>query len=378
MGSASASASQFNVSAAPATLNGALLGKNHVLGLIAGEFGEVYSCKGVAFSGSVVTKTFKTFTVNPELSGCSHSKFTNEGWTMNGCKFQFEAGTSGTTGKMSITGCEKPMTNTAPGGCTNEIGNQTTTGTVQYTNKASTVDLSVYMKNITFTRKGGVCYGGPEGTYNTGEYGGEWTLSSLGNSVQYESTSPPPPTKFASEEAPANIIGTQQSTKAPTFGSNGSLFCESTTYGGTMSTLTATSITVVPKYHGCTQYVEGIPKYSIPDEYISMGGCSYQLPQAGGFSIVGASCAAAPFTVTIPGCVLTTGPQTVASGFSYTNQGSGKERKVSRGGTAEGLTYTATGEGCIAPGTFSNATNRGGITFSATNSKGAAQGFWVE
>jgi hypothetical protein len=377
MGTASASASKFNVSAAPATLSGSLLGKSHSLKLSTGELSEIYTCTGVAFSGQATEKSFSQFSVNPELSGCSHSTFNNDKWTMNGCKFQFEAGLSGTSGKMYIVGCAQPMVNNA-GGCINEIGNQAVTGQVQYANiSSSTVRLQVSMSGITFTRKGGPCWSGPTGTFNGGTYTGEWTLSSAGNTVQYESTSPPPPTKFAVEEAPATITGTSTNTKALSFPENGALTCGTVTHSGTMPALTATSITVVPKYQNCSLSFNGFT-YPVPDEYISAGGCSFELPYAGGINIVGAKCAAEPFTVTRPSCLITMGPQSVGTGFTYASSGAGKERKVSRGGTLSGLTYTATGVGCSSPGTFSTGIDRSTFSYSAKNSKGEAQGFFLQ
>ena len=152
------------------------------------------------------------------------------------------------------------------------------------------------------------------------------------------------------------------------------LRCVNHALNGTSSSISVSSITLTPSYSVCT-----MGEQEIPDSSVRMGGCSYVYYANGKFDIAGATCASSPITIERPGCVLTIGPQSGLSGnLAYANEGSGKLRKVSISGAAEGFTYTFTGVGCPAQGTFTGGTIRGTSTLSATNSGGQAQGISIE
>jgi hypothetical protein len=190
------------------------------------------------------------------------------------------------------------------------------------------------------------------------------------------------------------ITGTNWGEKALAFGSDGYVWCKSYTYSGTSATATAGSLTLNPSYHSCTWYAAGGSNpveladkdisrgecsypVELADKDISRGECSYVLSAAGGSSITGANCTSKPITITKPGCTVTVGPQTSASGLIYTNLGSGKLRTVKAEGPSA-LTYTATGASCPYPGTVSDGIIHHRVTLAATNSGGAAQGLSVE
>jgi hypothetical protein len=388
-GAGAASANYFKAGVEPEAWNGGLSGKKHTLTL--GSFPN-FVCEKVAFSGETKAKTQTQLTVTPELDKCEHVTGASQTWTMNGCKFRFNQG-GGTplVGTMDIVGCEKPMEykEYTQSSCTSTIGNQSGLGGVEYQNilvgGVPAVRIIAKLTGITYTSE---C----KGPSSNGTYQGEWTVTGatipggVAAAAEVEAPPPGPFNKFAVEEAPATLAG---ATVGQTLGATAAFYfdesklgirCESTTYSGTASSLTQTSIVVTPKYHGCSYLSESAEKISIPD--ISVGGCSYEISAPGGFSVVGSTCASKPLTVSVSSCVYSVGPQAVSSkGLLYTNEGLGKSRKVKMSqpaGLTPGLTYTATGSGCYKAGTYSTGIYRGSGTFSATNSKGVAQGFWAE
>jgi hypothetical protein len=367
------------------TWSGARTGENHKLRL--GE--DWFSCSNTSFTGLMTGEEATEVTVSPELAGCNWNGVSTS-WSVNGCKFRFHVGTGAewhSTGTVDIVGCAEPMLSTLPL-CLLEIGNQNGLGPVEYTTTTvegkDAIKAAAKLTGITYTRKNNGNCSGLSGTYSDGTYTGEWIIKGLNSKSEQAplrargGTAPPPSTKFVAEEAPVTIAGTNLTTKALSFGANGSLYCISTTYSGSSSTVSTESLTVTPTYHSCTYSKEG-SNVSVPDESISVGACNYVLYVTGSFQIAGPSCGTSPLTVTVSGCVLTVGPQSSGSGLSYTNEGSGKLRKVkmsSGGGTS--MTYTATGASCPKPGTYSDGFFKGNGTFTATNSKGAAQGISVE
>jgi hypothetical protein len=392
VGAASASANNFKVNAEPAKWSGSVSGKSHELSLN----GESFTCNNVVFSGETVNKTINEVTVAPELNGCVHNGFPAT-WAMHGCKFRLRPGAGpALVGSLDIVGCVTPMSNESSG-CLTEIGNQSGLGTVTYKNVATspaTITAIASINSLTFTRSGSCS--GPKGTFSNGTYSGEWTIKGATTpggvpaAVEIESTPAPPLSKFVAEEAPVTLSGIGGNGVLPTFTfttngpiSNGTIYCESRTYSGTISTVSAEAIALAPVHHNCSINFNGGPKTKVPDESITAGGCSYEVQAKGGFAIVGASCAANPISITIPGCVLTMGPQGGFVGrFTFINEGSGKLRTVKIDQPDSGLprlTYTAVGPGCVKQGTFvAEATVRMVPVLSATNSNGAAQGFWVE
>ena len=394
-GAGTASASEFQSPGAGAgvatTWNGERTGSNHKFILGPDQYSaDIFSCSTASISGQMTGPNAPDITVAPSFGGCTW----NQGGlpmslTTNGCKYRLRpgAGTENeTVGTLDIVGCEKPITFNGYG-CKIEIGNQNGLGTVTYKNveieKVWTVQATASLSGITYTRQGAGSCVAKDGTFSNGTYTGTWTVT--GNRagkvpVKVFGTAAPAPTKFAAEEAPVTITGLGISNKALNFGENGHITCSSTTYSGTSATVTSESLIVAPTYKSCVYGWAGSPTVPIPDEYITVGGCSYSLQAAGGFGVTGATCASKPLTVMIPGCMITVGPQSGAPGMTYVNEGSGKLRKVksSPNLTTTSLTYTATGGSCPKAGTYSDGLYRGSATFTATNSAKAAQGISVE
>jgi len=376
-GAASASANYFQGSATPEAVNGSLTGKAHNLLLN----GESFTCSGVAFSGGeILGKTGNQVTVTPELTSCSHNNEATS-WVTNGCKFRFNPGNGSLVGWIDIVGCETPMSNNSFG-CLTKIGNQNGVGTVTYQNGLSggvaIVTAVANLNSITFTRSGGPCLGGPLGTFNNGTYTGEWIMKGSTKGVpanlEVVSTTPPANTNFVAEEAPVTIsgVGTGTNTRMKPMAGN-MLACESYSLSGTSASASAESISLVPSYKGCKVGGE-----TVPDNFVSAGGCSYVFHVNGKFDIAGATCASNPITLTRAGCIVTIGPQSGLPGVGFWNQGSGKLRTVSVIGTAENVVATAVGPSCPSPGVHADGKILSSAKLTATNASGALQGFSVE
>jgi hypothetical protein len=393
IGVASASANYFKSQVAPQTWNGTRAGASHALRL--GETG-LFKCENVSFSGQEIVLKAEELTVSPELNKCSHQAGAPTGWSMRGCKLRFHAGAGpALLGSVDIVGCEPSMLYENQLICRTEIGNQSNVGTAEYKNTTSgglpAVTIVAKLYGITYTREKGAICGETSGSFKDGEYEGEWTVTGTKGAgehvgVEVESTPeppPPPPSKFATEQAPATLSGSTTSKLALSFNQNAALYCETTTLSGTMSSLTAATIALVPKYHNCYVYAfpsGGQEEIKVPDEYITPGGCSYEFGAKGEFNVVGATCASKPLTLTIPSCVITVGPQSgLSNKLVLKNEGTGQSRVVSSlGSSGTPMTYTATGAGCVSAGTFTTGLYRGSAKYSAKNSKGEAQGLWIE
>jgi hypothetical protein len=366
-GASAASAAQFKAGAEPQTWSGSRSGPNHSI-----YVGEGIGCSGVAFYGETKTKTTGELTVTPELSGCS-IQGVGAAWQMNGCKYRFHAGPGASMyGTMDIVNCEKPMKLGMPK-CNTEIGNQTGLGTIEYKNVGAGESVTVIakLKGIKYTRSG-TCWGFP-GTFSDGEYNGQWTVKGLTSTVE---VAPTPVTKFVVEEAPATIAGAYSGTinQFKAIGLGGSVNCNNYSLKGTLASTSAEAITLTPTFKECK-----VAEAAVPDGYVSAGSCSYTFHMNGTFDIVGASCASKPITITGAGCIVTIGPQSGLSyNLAYTGAGSGKSRSVSISGGVQKFTYTATGGGCVEPGTFIGGTINSPSNLTATNSGGAAQGIWLD
>ena len=376
VGAGTASANNFSSSTESATWAGSLSGKSHVQIFSSGGSSESVVCSEVGFSGAVSSKKTSELTVTPVLNSCNAQGFLVN-WSMNGCKYRFHAGAGPSlVGSVDIVGCTKPMS-LSYGACVKEIGNQNGIGTVTYTNvgPGTSVTFTANLQNINFTVSG--CFGIPGGTYSLGSYTGTWTVKSTGNAVEVESTPAAPVWKFVAQEAPASVTVKSSSSKFMGFPQGQGVQCA--TSGSTeMAGGEAEGLTFVPTLSGCSMQseTEGIST--------SMGGCSFKFRGSGTFEIVGSTCAAAPITFTHfkagVECTVTVGPQGPLSGISFYNEGSGTGRVVRKAVSPEikGLKYTAVGPHCEGEGTFTDGTYRQPLIISATNSKGAAQGIWVE
>jgi hypothetical protein len=381
-GASMASANNFKANVESTNWGGSLSGKNHTLTLEdSSGNSEQSACSSVAFSGQTTKKTSSDLTVTPQLGNCSYLGY-SLGWAINGCKYRFHAGAGPSlVGSVDIVGCEKPMT-LSIAGCTKEIGNQNGIGTVEYKNvgAGTSVTFIAHLTGIKFTVKG--CIGISSGTFYKGSYNGEWTVKGTtaggaAASVEVESTSAAPITKFAAEEAPVTIAGvgsTSSTTYFKTIGGN-LTNCKSYTLSGTAASVTSEEITLKPTYKECT-----VSTHSVPDGYVSAGSCSYVFHANGKFDIAGASCASNPMTITQAGCLVTIGPQSgLSSGFKFVNEGSGKLRAIALSGTSGPVVaYTATGPLCTSQGASTGGQIFSTAKLSATNSKGEPQGISIE
>jgi hypothetical protein len=390
IGVASASAGQFiapGVGAGGVTkFNGSRSGKNHSVRL--GE-SDWTNCSEVSFSGEMKGEHASTIMVTPSLSGCSWFGLPAS-WAINGCKYRLRPGSDSgkeTTGLIDIAGCEKPMTFNVSG-CKLEIGNQGSVGTVKYitteVEKRKAISVVASLEHLTYTRtNAGGCVGG-NGTFSDGQYFGEWTIKGTNTkgeslSIEVEGTTGPP-VSFAAEEAPVTVSGID--TRPGSFfykriselGGNG-MTCEKYSLSGTSSSVSAETLSLVPKYQNCKLNGE-----AVPDSSVSAGGCSYVLHANGKFDIAGATCASNPMTLSRTGCVTTIGPQSGLSGLTYQNEGYGPFRKVLIPTTVviNTVTFTNVGAGCATEGTHSVGHIEATATLSATNSLGAGQGLAVE
>ncbi len=87
-----------------------------------------------------------------------------------------------------------------------------------------------------------------------------------------------------------------------------------------------------------------------------MGGCVYILDTGGTMDIAGATCAAKPMIIEIPGCKVEIGPQEGLGTVSYTNLnvGEGPKQEVTASFNLEGVKYTASGGSCPEAGVKTN------------------------
>lgn len=381
-GVASASASSFLNPGAGAgesrTWSGTKTGANHVLQLP----NDYVSCNSSSLTGTLIGPSGKEVVLSPQFGGCKLNGYLEANFTNHGCAFRLLPGTGSggsSTGSLGVVGCSSPMTFQA-GSCVIEIGNQHGVGSVKYerTEENSAVKMTATLSGLEFTRwSGGACFGAT-GTF-TASYSGEWLVKGSNSkgepkSIGVEGTSEGTgPTNFAAEEAPVKILG-EKSTAIPgvfAVENIGVLSCTVHALKGESATVTATTIAVTPTYSGCK--FQGLDAKSV-----SMGGCSYVYHVNGTVDIVGATCASNPITFTsaYEPCTVTVGPQS-GLGLSLSNEGTGKTRSVNTAGEAPGLVSTA-GPGCGVPGTENAGFYKSKDKFTATNSLGSPQGFWVE
>lgn len=155
-----------------------------------------------------------------------------------------------------------------------------------------------------------------------------------------------------------------------TNGSVATICVKNGSYQAAMGASTVPSLALTPAFGECA--------FSIPP---SMGGCNFVLHASGAFGIEGATCASKPVEFKRgPNCTIKFGPQKVATGVSYANEGTGAKRDVKATISAASLHFSQMGPAlCLigGEGTF----NTGKITFTTTlqaESEGKQKGLWVE
>lgn len=139
--------------------------------------------------------------------------------------------------------------------------------------------------------------------------------------------------EFHSAKAPTTISGTQSSSHVFTTNA-GTVTCKTATFSGTQSTTTATTVQLTPTYSSCTAF--GF--INVP---IDVNGCSYTFTSHGATTVDCPSGKA--FEITAPGCTTKVGPQTFASGMTYTTVGSTPSRSISASTNISGITYDECG-----------------------------------
>lgn len=382
LGVTSASADKFNVSVEPNRWRGSISGTVQRF-----NFGEVYECAESNFTtDETKTKSFEKVAVYPtQITRCLFRGIHSLSWVINGCMFVFHAG--GGSGTMDIANCTKPMW-VESGGCRIELDNQRGLGPVTYKNSSplATITATAAITNITYTRTG--CSSWPNGTFSNGTLFGAWTIEGLTGSwipasTWIESSPVPPIGGFYFEKAPATVKSEYNAGGKLLWisenGGNG-LTCNKFNLSGSSSSTATGTLSLVPSYNECN-----IASKAVPDSNISAGSCSYVLNAAGGFEIGGTGCASNPMSFTSStGCVVTIGPQSFSEGLTFRSEGVGKlqtlsiPKGVEESASFSKLTYTATGESCGKPGTFSTAKLNIRAKLVATDSLGAAQGIWRE
>jgi hypothetical protein len=377
--SASASSGQFQIALAPTTIK-ATPSKLLVRLPSAGNFQTFSNCSAT-LTGSAQAKTVSSLTGKLNGMTCTVLGNIEMSWNPTECDLEFTGG-----GGLNIVNCgTKPMEFSTTG-CRITIGNQSTIGSIAYVNNASKSEVTAQpaVVGLTYTVYGCGATNGTGVTFSDGAIpSGSWTLSAYSGAPQtsiYWEEFYVPPTKFATQTAPATLaggIGGSGKAKVARFPGNGYLSCH-VTWSGSMSTRTSTALKVAPTFHECSFTMSDATVYEVPDSYISAGGCSYEFLFSSGFGLVGESCASKPVSVTLPNCIFSVGPQSGSGVMNYSTTGTGAQRKVAATRVEkQWLTYTVTGTGCLTTGTFSNGEIYGG-TLEAKTSSGGEDGLFLE
>lgn len=371
VGASAASASNFKVGVEPAQWNGSSTG--HLTELIVGE---TFECNHGSFHGETTTKSFNEISVTPNLGGCVVDGNQSTSWATNGCKFRFNANKS----SIDITGCEQPMSN-LHGSCHITIPNQGGIAKISYRNAATsppTVVATYGFSGLQYTVEG-TCLGHADGTFQNGEFFGEWSISAATKSgiaaaAEFETSKAPPGNWFALEELPATISGSDTGMKARITGISGNdMSCENYSLAGTASTERPGTLTLFPTYKNCTVGGE-----KVGNEWIGSA-CNYVFHSSGTLDIEGPECASGTLAISRPGCSVQILTQTGLTGVSYSDKGYGRSRTIVVSGTVEHVKYMTGGWSCSGgEGTFTTGKIVMTAELSATNSKGVGQGLTQE
>lgn len=192
--------------------------------------------------------------------------------------------------------------------------------------------------------------------------------------------------EFHSEGTPTIFSGGQTTTNVFETGNGAKVECSTATFQGTATGTEVDSVTVTPKYSGCTFLGEAAT--------VTTNDCAYILDSdtnASGDAAVEVECAAGnTIEVNAAGlCTLKIGAQTVGGGVHYTNENSGSTRSVVVETTAKEIKYSKTGAFCFLVSgdgkytgnvTVSGYVDNGnsGTSTTPNYSLGAQRGVWVE
>jgi hypothetical protein len=164
-----------------------------------------------------------------------------------------------------------------------------------------------------------------------------------------------------------------------------SVYCTAATFKGSLSGSEADEVQVHPTY-GAAAEAGATCKFGFLNATVNTGSCDYRFDSdtdANGHATTKVVCTSGNITISLSGCTLTIGAQTVDQGVFFDNEGSGSSRDVKVTATATGIDYTASGFGCplagIKTGPHSDGTYEGDTTVWGDNVFiPTTQGIWVE
>jgi hypothetical protein len=177
--------------------------------------------------------------------------------------------------------------------------------------------------------------------------------------------------EFKSEAASTQLTGKQVGEHVFTAEGN-EVKCTTATFNGTQSGTEADEVTIHPEY-GKGLDPEGNPgkcRFSALTATVTTTGCDYKFDSEtseAGHATTQVVCAEkSNITISLSGCTITIGAQTVDGGVSFDNEGSGTTQQVKVTATATGIDYSASGFGCslagIKTGAHSDGTYNGTTT----------------
>jgi hypothetical protein len=177
---------------------------------------------------------------------------------------------------------------------------------------------------------------------------------------------------FHSEAAHTIIDGAQQVAEDGVFTVNaGTIKCKSQSYSGTSESATVTSTTTVTLTSGCTAF--GFVNAAVDSNY-----CHYTVTAHHVTHITNTTAGTACTTFTAFNCHVKIEPQTISSGITFDNSGSGSSRDITVTFNLTGIKYTQESKsfpGC-SNGTFTNGTYKASATLTGTNTAGGQVGIW--
>jgi hypothetical protein len=148
---------------------------------------------------------------------------------------------------------------------------------------------------------------------------------------------------FHAEEAPVTLTGSQEGEHVFTLEGN-EFKCTTVTFHGTMSTTTATEITLTPHYTGC--------KFGSLNATMDTTGCHIILdgettPSTGDAHVY-LDCTSGNIKTTMSGCTITFNNDQTLTGVTYDNvdNNGGDTREITITHTVTHLAYSASGFGC--------------------------------
>jgi hypothetical protein len=178
---------------------------------------------------------------------------------------------------------------------------------------------------------------------------------------------------FHAESEPVTFKGSSSDNVFVT--NAGEVACSTSSFAGTNTTKTSTTVTLTPTYSGCKAF-------GFLGATVEPHGCDYTFHLVEGSipptATVDVNCTGTnEITISSTGCVVHVPPQTGLKHVVFESLGSKATRTIKANVTITGIKYTAT-PGCLNAGTGTNGTYTGTVTLSGFTSAGLQQGIWVE